>query len=371
MSHQTTTDVDIINILFIDDEEAQTDLTTLNLESIDPSLKITSTIIPNVALKLLKDHHFDCIVSDYQMPQMNGIQLCAEVRKTSTIPFIIYTGHGSADIASAAFAAGADDYVRKEESIAHYQLLARRIRHSVQRNKAEQKAKRLNSSLKALSDSNRALVRTTDEVSYLNEVCNNIIADTDYHLVWVGFAENDEVKTVRPVAYAGFDEGYIAGLRITWADTERGRGPTGTAIRTGEVSICSNMLTDPKFEPWREEALKRGYASSIVYPLTESGKPFGAISIYSRETNPWSNEEVELLKQLAEDISLGVLSIRERKARKKAEEELQATNLELASVNEELMATQEELRVANDITQEYANRLEGMVDERAAKLRLS
>jgi signal transduction histidine kinase/DNA-binding NarL/FixJ family response regulator/GAF domain-containing protein len=370
MSHQTTT-IDVIPILFIDDDEAQIELTKLNLKSIDPSLKITSIATPNEALKLIKDHHFDCIVSDYQMPQMNGIQLCAEVRKTNTTPYIIYTGHGSADVASAAFAAGADDYVRKEESLAHYQLLDRRIRHAVQRNRTEQKARRLNNSLKALSDSNRTLVRITDEVSYLNEVCNSIIKDTDYHLVWVGFVENDEAQTVRPVAYAGFDEGYIAGMRITWADTERGRGPTGTAIRTGEVSICHDMVTDPRFEPWREEALKRRYASSIVYPLMESGKPFGAISIYSHETNPWSSEEVELLQQLADDISLGVLSIRERIARRRADEELQATNEELTSVNEELMATQEELKVANDITQEYANRLEGMVDERAAELRLS
>jgi signal transduction histidine kinase len=96
----------------------------------------------------------------------------------------------------------------------------------------------------------------------------------------------------------------------------------------------------------------------------ESGRPFGAISIYSNETNPWSSEEVELLRQLADDISLGVLSIREREARRRAEEELRATN-------EELMATEGELKVASEITQEYANRLEDMVDERTAKLRLS
>ena len=71
-------------------------------------------------------------------------------------------------------------------------------------------------------------------------------------------------------------------MRITWADSERGRGPTGTAIRTGQPSICRNMLTDPTFLPWREEALKRGYASSLVVPLKEGDKAFGAITIYSR-----------------------------------------------------------------------------------------
>ena len=200
MSHQTTTDADAINVLLVDDEETQNKLTKLNLKSLEPTFKITATSTPSKALRLFKDHLFDCIVADYQMPEMNGTQLCAEVRKTSKTPFIIYTGRGSEDIASAAFAAGADDYVRKEKSLAHYQLLARRIRHAVQRNRAEREAKRLNNALKALSDCNRVLSRASDEVSYLNEVCRIIVSDTDHHMVWVGFAEDDEAKCVRPVA---------------------------------------------------------------------------------------------------------------------------------------------------------------------------
>ena len=61
-------------------------------------------------------------------------------------------------------------------------------------------------------------------------------------------------------------------LKITWADTERGRGPTGTAIRTGKVSMCRNMLTDPQFKPWRDEAIKRGYASSIALPFVATSQ---------------------------------------------------------------------------------------------------
>ena len=79
-------------------------------------------------------------------------------------------------------------------------------------------------------------------------------------MVWVGYAENDKLKEVRPVAYYGFDKEYIDHMNITWDDTERGRGPTRTAIRTGKPSMCKNMLTDPAFEPWREAAIKRGFA---------------------------------------------------------------------------------------------------------------
>ena len=94
---------------------------------------------------------------------------------------------------------------------------------------------------------------------------------------WCGsaIAENDENKTVRPVAHAGFEEGYLETLRITWADSERGRGPTGTAIRTGQPSMCRNMLTDPAFLPWREEAIKRGYASSLASLSKKAIRPLG------------------------------------------------------------------------------------------------
>ena len=216
-----------------------------------------------------------------------------------------------------------------------------------ERKKTERAMQRLTNALNALNDINKVLIKAPDENTYMNEVCQAIVKDTSHSMVWVGFAENDEAKTVRPIAYAGFDEGYIQQMNITWAETERGRGPTGTAIRAGNVSVCRNMLNDPQFAPWRGEAIKRGYSASIVFPLMNAGRVFGAISIYSNDPDPWSNEEIELLQQVADDFSLGILTIREREAKLKAEEEL---------------------RQSRERIQEYANRLEQMVAERTAKL---
>ncbi len=118
---------DVVLVLLVDDEEHQRELTKLSLVGADPTLVITAAQTPSQALSLLLEQPFDCLVSDYQMPGMNGVELCAEVRKTSTVPFIIYTGRGSEEVASQAFAAGADDYVRKEKDLAHYQVLARSV----------------------------------------------------------------------------------------------------------------------------------------------------------------------------------------------------------------------------------------------------
>ena len=121
----------------MDDESDQLLLVKLLLKRNDPALHVVSASSPDEALHMLESQVFSCIVSDYVMPGMNGIELARIVRETSTIPLILYTGQGSEEVASAAFAAGIDDYLRKEIDPAHYEVLARRIRTAVEKNRAE------------------------------------------------------------------------------------------------------------------------------------------------------------------------------------------------------------------------------------------
>ena len=181
----------------------------------------------------------------------------------------------------------------------------------------------MNRALKTLSACNQALVRATEESELLRGVCGILVDGGGYCFAWVGYAEQDEAKTVRPVASAGFEEGYLDSLKITWADTERGRGPTGTAIRTGERAIARNILHDPNFSPWREEATKRGYASVIAFPLLRGQEPFGALTIYATEPHAFDEHEVKLLTELASDLAYGVAGLRTRAERKRAEAALQ------------------------------------------------
>ncbi len=120
----------VIRILFIDDEKDDAELVKLNLKR--ASLDVTTVSTPSEALALLKKQDFDCIVSDYRMPGMTGIELCAEIRKTSKIPFIIYTAFDSESVANAALAAGVDYYIRKKGDLAHFENLARSVEHAVE-----------------------------------------------------------------------------------------------------------------------------------------------------------------------------------------------------------------------------------------------
>jgi serine phosphatase RsbU (regulator of sigma subunit)/PAS domain-containing protein len=225
------------------------------------------------------------------------------------------------------------------------------------RRETQEDLQKLNRTLRALSSSDQIMIRATNEAEYLRDVCRVIVEDCGHAMVWIGYAEDDDQKTVTPVAHSGFEEGYLETLRITWSDTERGRGPTGTAIRTGQPAMCVNMLTDPEFEPWREQAVKRGYASSVVIPLLADGKSIGAISIYSRDPDPFADDEVRLLQDLANDVAFGVKTLRLREAHARAMQELANANEELSAINAEMEATNEELHVANDeLIQEMALR---------------
>ncbi len=187
----------------------------------------------------------------------------------------------------------------------------------------------------ALRKSSFAMMHAVDEDFYLNEVCRIIIEECGHSMVWIGYT-NEEIKKVVPVAYSGFEEDYLKTLNLTWDNSKYGNGPTGTAIRTGQACMCENMHTDPKFKPWREEALKRGYASSIVFPLINNKNVFGALTIYSTEPNPFSDDEKKLLQELANDISFGITALRLQKAHNKAENALRNSLIDLKRSNAEL-----------------------------------
>ncbi|MCW3990202.1 MAG: PAS domain S-box protein [Candidatus Bathyarchaeota archaeon] len=128
-----------IRVLHVDDEQSQLKFTKSFVNLSDSTIHMESVATPEAALRRLKEENFDCIVSDYQMPILNGIELARRIRGFSDIPIIIYTGRGSEEVAETAFTVGIDDYIRKEITPSHYQVLARRIRSAVDKKRAEDK----------------------------------------------------------------------------------------------------------------------------------------------------------------------------------------------------------------------------------------
>ncbi len=219
----------------------------------------------------------------------------------------------------------------------------------------EEKLARLNRTLRTVNECNKALVRATGEYDLLRSVCQILVDVGGLRMAWVGYREFDENKTVRPVAHAGYEAGYLDLVKITWAETEAGRGPMGAAIRTGTTSWTRNILTDPNMAPWRSEAVSRGFASSVSLPLMSHGDAFGALALYADAPDVFTETTVEQYADLANNLAYGVLALRTREERERAEREVRQLNaslekrvdertIELVRSNDQLKRAEERLR---------------------------
>lgn len=190
---------------------------------------------------------------------------------------------------------------------------------------------RLNRTLLALNESNRALLHATSEQELLREICRIITEVCGHAMAWIGLAENDPGQSVRPVASAGLASGYVESLHVSWGDNERGHGPAGAAIRSGQPNQCNDLLTDPRFAPWRDGALKHGFGSALGLPLLADGKAFGVVTIYSGQLAGFGHHEVQLLGDLAGELAMGITTLRLREARRLGELALQESEARFRS----------------------------------------
>lgn len=173
--------------------------------------------------------------------------------------------------------------------------------------------------LQAINNCNQALLHAQSEEDLLQEICTIIVETGGYRMTWVGYALDDAEKRILPVAKAGYDAGYLEKLKVSWADNEHGQGPGGSAVRTGRPFTTRNMQADPRFAPWRREALARGYISSLGLPLKTDDHVFGVLNIYSDKTDAFNDEETELLSSMAGNMAYGITMLRNRKEHEEAD----------------------------------------------------
>ncbi len=232
------------------------------------------------------------------------------------------------------------------------------IEDITERKRMGETLRQVSRALKAITECHQALIRATDETELLTEVCRIIVEVGGYRMAWVGFAQDDAHKSIRPVGQKGLDAGYVKQLQLTWADTERGRGPTGKAIRLGKPTICRDTNTDPDVALWREKAQERGYASILALPLKD-GHTFGVLTIYASAPNAFDDEEINLLEGLANDLSYGIMGLRARAEQRRAEQALKKSEQELRLLTARLLSIQEQerRRVARELHDELGQAL--------------
>lgn len=173
--------------------------------------------------------------------------------------------------------------------------------------------------LRTLSAGNRTLLRASSEETLLHDMCRVIVEQGGYRVAWVGYAQHDEHKSIRPMACVGVQAGVLEATHLTWADSGIGLGPTGTALRTGQPVIGRHILTDPSLVKWRDEASRQGHGAISVFPLSIDGEILGNLSITAADPDAFDEAEVRLLAELAEDLAYGISNLRIRAKHREAE----------------------------------------------------
>lgn len=176
-----------IRVLHVDDDTQFSDLTVEFLETIDERLIVETMTEPRAALDEISPDQYDCVVSDYDMPEMNGIAFLEAVRdRYGDLPFILFTGKGSEEVASDAISAGVTDYLQKNPGSDQFHLLVNRITNAVEQTRATRAAEETERRLRELAEN------TTDalwmfsgdweELLFVNSVVTDLFGVTPAEL---------------------------------------------------------------------------------------------------------------------------------------------------------------------------------------------
>ena len=190
-----------------------------------------------------------------------------------------------------------------------------------ERKLAESRVARLTRARRVTAECSHALVHATTEAGLMRTMCEHLVTLGGYRQAWIGLAIDDERKSIEIGGSAGYEAGYLEALERSWQGDGRHRGVMGHVIATGKRHVSQNILTDDRLEARdrRERALDRNYHSSVTLPLRDGDRIIGAISIYATEPDAFDGDELELLEDLAGDITFGIASIRTRLAHEQAE----------------------------------------------------
>lgn len=214
---------------------------------------------------------------------------------------------------------------------------------------AEQKLGQTTRALLTLTSCDEVILHAKDEATLLQGVCKAAVDQGTYRMVWVGYAEHDERKTITPRAFAGAHDGYLATLDLTWGDRETD-GPCGLAIRECVPILVRDVAADTAFPCVREAALPRGYLSMAALPLCDpSGAAFGVFVFMAAERDAFDVDEVKLLVELAADLAFGVESLRSEARRTEAERDLAVANERLEALLMSLTETIGKVVEARDL----------------------
>ncbi len=190
-----------------------------------------------------------------------------------------------------------------------------------------------NRALTMLSHCSEAVVRAGDEQALLGEVCRVAVEDGGYRMAWVGYARDDEARSIAPMAHAGDEGGFLDAVQVSWdSDDPLAGGLASQVILTGQPVVCADISREPRCQRWWPLARERGYLGTICLPLRDGPRTFGLLVLYSAEIIEAGDEELALLGRMADNVAFGIVNRRTQAERERLDAQVheQAALLDIA-----------------------------------------
>lgn len=157
----------------------------------------------------------------------------------------------------------------------------------------------------------QVILRATDEVGLLQDICDALLLDGGHRLVWVGLANDDEQRSVSTAAVSGA-AGYLYDGIVSWSgDDGRGRGPVGTALRDHRVVVVDDVENDRRFERWSSRAVAFGFRSVVAIPFRSDDR-WAALTIYARDAGAFDDRHLTALASLGRNLEHALADLRRR-----------------------------------------------------------
>lgn len=301
-----------ISVVHVDDDSAFLSATGAFLGTHAADIEVESFTDPNAVLDRLEDGDVDCVVSDYAMPEMDGLAVLAAVRERGLeLPFVLYTGRGSEAIASEAIAAGVTEYVRKGVGTSHYDLLVNRVRNAVRTHRAQRRAKRLEHVAGVIRATNQALLRAKSREELFTDATVTLANAEPYVAAWIGTL--DPGPRMEPQSWAGPVEPRESAITALVDEATT----TGSFQVEHQVSCESVAVDAPEID-------SEDTCSVAALPLVAGEECFGVLVVYGADADAFDADERDLLEEVAEDIGFAVdaITLREQLEKRATEIEL-------------------------------------------------
>jgi PAS domain S-box-containing protein len=271
-----------ISILHVDDDPNFAGLVADMLGREDDRFTVATATNANEGIERLATGNFDCVISDYDMPGQNGIEFLGQVRdEYPDLPFILFTGKGSEDVASEAISAGVTDYLQKGSGTEQYELLANRIRNVVERAQAQRNYRRHLSAIETAQEG-ISILDNNGEFVYVNEAYSELYGYDPNELVgehWeILYRDNDvqrmQNEVLPTVKAEGHWHGETTGVR---ADGSTFVEDHTLALTDTEKIICA--VRDITEHKQREQAIKALHSTAQAFMEAQTAEEIAEIAV--------------------------------------------------------------------------------------------